>query len=325
LESDPQLKVIGEAQNGEEAVALTKRLQPDVVTMDIRMPRMDGLEAIHHIMAENPVPIVVVSSIDPDREIGIASQAKKLGAVSMVKRPVRISDPKYKAFVARLVEQVKLMSEVKVIHRRIAPPGTKSPKPTVQPGMRRKTQIIAIGASTGGPAALNQVFSALSANFLIPILVVQHISFGFVEGLAGWLDAACKLPVKVAEHGERIEPGVVYIAPDNQHMVVDAYGRIRLNQNVPANGHRPSVSVLFESVAQAYSSAAMGVILTGMGSDGAMGMKALRDMGAITIAQDEESCVVFGMPKEAIALGAVQHIAPLKKVAQMIMALCKRT
>jgi two-component system chemotaxis response regulator CheB len=329
LESDAGLKVIGEAKNGEEAVALTRRLRPDVITMDIRMPKMDGLEAIRHIMAENPVPIVIVSSIDLDRETDIASQATKLGAVAVLRRPVSVSDPKYKAFVARLVEKVKLMSDVKVIHRtrtgERAPSETRAPEPTAQPETRPKTQVIAIGASTGGPAALNQILSALPANFPTTILVVQHISFGFVEGLAGWLDAACKLQVKVAEHRERIQPGVVYIAPDDQHMVIDVYGRIRLHQSDLVNGHRPSVTVLFESVAKAYGPAAMGVILTGMGSDGAVGMKALRDAGTITIAQDQESCVVFGMPKEAIALGAVQHIAPLEKMAQTMMALCKRT
>jgi len=328
LESDPQLKVIGEARNGEEAVALTRRLRPDVITMDIRMPRMDGLEAIRHIMAENPVPIVVVSSVDLDREAGIASQATKLGAVSVLIRPVSVSDPKYKAFVARLVKKVKLMSEVKVIHRtrtrEMAPPETRAPKPPEsRTSSGRKTQVVAIGASTGGPAALHQVLSALPADLLIPILVVQHISFGFVEGLAGWLDTACKLLVKVAEHGKRMQPGVVYIAPDEHHMEV-GYGRIRLRQGDLVNGHRPSVTPLFQSVAKAYGPAAMGVILTGMGSDGAVGMKALREAGAITIAQDEESCVVFGMPKEAIALGAVQHIVPLEKTAQMMVALCKR-
>jgi two-component system chemotaxis response regulator CheB len=326
LESDPELKVIGEAKNGEEAIALAKRLQPNVITMDIRMPKMDGLEAIRHIMAENPVPIVVVSSIDLNCEIGIASQATKLGAVSIVRRPVRISDPKYKAFVARLIEQVKLMSDVKVIHqsqlRKKAPLETRAPKPRTKPQTACKTQVIAIGASTGGPAALNQILSALPASFLTTILVVQHISFGFVEGLAGWLDAACKLQVKVAEHGKRIEPGAVHIAPDDQHMEIDVYGRIRLNQSGPVDGHRPSVTVLFESVAQAYGPAAMGVILTGMGSDGAVGMKALREAEAITIAQDQESCVVFGMPKEAIALDAIQHIVPLEKMAQTMMALC---
>jgi len=210
LERDPELKVVGEARNGEEAVALTRRLRPDVVTMDIRMPRMDGFEAIRHIMAENPVPIVVVTSVDLDREMGVSSQASKLGAVSILRRPARVADSEHKAFTARLIGQVKLMSDVKVVHRPVS----------------RKT--------TPTPA----------------------------------------LPL-----GGREAP----------------------------TSHLPP---------------AVGVIMTGMGADGAVGMKALREAGAVTIAQDEESYVVFGMPKEAITLGAIQHIVPLEKVAQTIVAFC---
>ena len=327
LENDPGLKVIGEARNGEEAVALARRLKPDVVTMDIRMPRMDGFEAIRHIMADNPVPIVVVTSVDLDREMGVSSQATKAGAVSVLRRPTRISDPEYKAFTARLVGQVKLMSDIKVVHRpmagRTASPKTKVAGLAATPRTAHKIEIVAIGSSTGGPAALHQVLSMFPADPLPPILIVQHISFGFVEGLAGWLDGACKLRVKVAERGERTQPGTIYVAPDDQHLEI-AYGRIRLRQGEPVGGHRPSVTPLFESVAKCYGPAAMGVIMTGMGADGAVGMKALREAGAITIAQDEESCVVFGMPKEAIALGAIQHIVPLEKIAQTMGALCRR-
>ena len=328
LENDPGLKVIGEARNGEEAVALARRLKPDVVTMDIRMPRMDGLEAIRHIMADNPVPIVVVTGVDLDREMGISSQATRAGAVSVLRRPTRISDPEYKAFTARLVGQVKLMSDVRVVHRpmarKTAPASHLPPVGGIGGGERRgQTKIVAIGSSTGGPAALHQMLSVVPADFPPPILIVQHIAFGFVEGLAGWLDGACKLRVKVAEQGKRIQPGFVYIAPDDQHLEI-AYGRIRLTQGEPVGGHRPSVTPLFESVAKCYGPVAMGVIMTGMGADGAVGMKALREAGAITIAQDEGSCVVFGMPKEAIALGAIQHIVPLEKIAQTMGALCRR-
>jgi len=337
LENDPELKVVGEARNGEEAVALVRRLRPDVVTMDVRMPRMDGLEAIRHIMADTPVPIVVVTGIDLDREMGISSQATRAGAVSVLRRPVRVTDPEYRAFIARLVGQVKLMSDVKVVHqplaRRTAPASHLSPMGGITPHLRPmggirggekrgQTEIVAIGSSTGGPAALHQVLSALPADFSPPILIVQHIAFGFVEGLAGWLDAVCKLRVKVAEHGERTQPGFVYIAPDDQHLEI-GYGRIRLSQAELVGGHRPSITPLFESVAGCYGSTAMGVIMTGMGADGAVGMKALREAGAITIAQDEESCVVFGMPKEAIAMGAVQHVVLLEKIAQMMVALCR--
>lgn len=327
LESDPELKVIGEAKNGEEAVALTRRLRPDVVTMDIRMPRMDGFEAMRHIMADNPVPIVVVTSVDLDQEMGISSQATKLGAVSVLRRPPRIADAEHKTFTARLVREIKLMSDVKMVHR---PMDRKTaPTPHLPPtggirggGKRKQTEIIAIGSSTGGPAALHQVLSALPADFSPPILIVQHIAFGFVEGLAGWLDEACALRVKVAEQRERTQSGIIYIAPDNQHMEI-RYGRIRLDPREPVGGHRPSATPLFESVAKSYGPTAMGVILTGMGADGAVGMKALVEAGAITIAQDEESCVVFGMPKEAIALRAIQHIVPLDKIAQMMVVLCR--
>ena len=327
LESDPELKVVGEARNGEEAVALVGRLRPDVVTMDIRMPKMDGLEAIRHIMADNPVPIVVVTSVDLDQEMDISSQATRAGAVSVLRRPTRMTDSEYKTFTAMLVGQVKLISEIKVIHRpmarKTAPTTPLPPIGGIRGGEGRgQTEIVALGSSTGGPAALHQVLRALPADFSPPILIVQHIAPGFVEGLAGWLDGACKLRVKAAQQRERIQPGFVYIAPDSNHLEV-GYGRIRLSQGKPVGGHRPSVTPLFESVARCYGPNAMGVIMTGMGADGAVGMKALREAGAITIAQDEESCVVFGMPKEAIALGAVQHVVPLEKIAQTMMALCK--
>jgi two-component system chemotaxis response regulator CheB len=327
LESDPGLKVVGEAKNGEEAVAMVKHLKPDVITMDVRMPRMGGLDAIRHIMADNPTPIVVVSSVNRDQETDLSSQARKLGAVCVLRRPGRASSPEYQAFIASLIEQVKLMSEVKVIARRRTRE-TVSPQrgisgPEAQSTKACKTQVVAIGSSTGGPAALHQILSALPADFYLPILIVQHISFGFVAGLVGWLDAACKLRVKVAEQRERIRPGTVYVAPDGHHLQV-GFGRVRLSQGEPVTGHRPSVTVLFESVAGAYGPAAVAVILTGMGSDGARGMRTLRDAGAMTLAQDEASCVVFGMPKEAIGLGGVLHVVPLGKMAPTMTALCRR-
>ena len=327
LESDPRLKVVGEAKNGEEAVALVRHLKPDVITMDVRMPRMGGLDAIRHIMAENPTPIVVVSSVNRNQETDLSSQARKLGAVCVLRRPGRASSLEYQAFTTRLIEQVKLMSEVKVIAQRrtreTTSPKSKISQPVVQSARALKTQVIAIGSSTGGPAALHRVLSALPSDFSLPILIVQHISFGFVDGLVGWLDAACKLRVKVAEQRERIRPGCVYIAPDEHHLQV-GFGRIRLSQGEPVKGHRPSATVLFESVAGAYGPAAMALILTGMGADGARGMRTLRDAGATTIAQDEASCVVFGMPKEAIGLGGVLHVVPLEKMARTMVALCRR-
>lgn len=327
LQSDRDLLVVGEARDGEEAVALAKKLRPDVITMDIRMPRMDGLDAIRHIMAEAPVPIVVVTAEDVDKELNVTQQAPQLGAVAVLHKPGGVSDPAYKAMAAKLIEQIKLMSEVKVISR----PRSREIKPAssiavsqkpVAPPIAREVAIIAMGSSTGGPAALYKVLGGLPAGLPVPIVLVQHISFGFVEGLASWLAGGCKLQVKVGRHGDKLEASTVYIAPDNYHMVVDVYGRIRLRDTPPVGGHRPAVNVLFESVAEAYGSKAIGVLLTGMGSDGAKGMKAMYDAGAMTIAQDEQSCVVFGMPKEAIALGAARQIVPLEHIADMLVRLC---
>lgn len=329
LESDPELTVIGEATNGADAIAQVTRWKPDVVTMDIRMPKMDGLEAIREIMAENPVPIIVVTGLDLDREIGVSAQATKLGAVSVLRRPDSIVSTDYKTFAVKLIRQVKAMSSIKVVHRARTLDNT--PKPIMSdlgtPSFNRfepvsvKTQIVAIGSSTGGPAALHKVLGGIPKTFGVPIVIVQHISFGFVDGLASWLNDACALQVKVAQAGERLEAGKVYIAPDDRHMLVDRFSRISLSDNPAVGGHRPSVTSLFQSVAQAFGASALAVILTGMGADGALGMKALHDAGANTIAQDQTSCVVFGMPKEAIALGAIRYVTPLDQIAQKIQDL----
>ena len=330
LQSDSELLVVGEARDGEEAVALAKKLRPDVITMDIRMPRMDGLDAIRHIMAESPVPIVVVTADDVDKELGVTQRAPQLGAVAVLHKPGGISDPIYKAMSAKLIEQVKLMSGVKVISRPRSveaklPIGTAraQAQPSTAPFRSCEAEIIAMGASTGGPAALYKVLGGLPAKLPVPIVLVQHISLGFVEGLASWLAGGCKLPVRVGKHGEKLEGGTVYVAPDGCHMAVDVYGRLRLWDTPPVGGHRPAVNVLFESVAEAYGARAIGVLLTGMGADGAKGLKAMYDAGAMTIAQDEQSCVVFGMPREAIALGAARQIVPLDHIADMISRLCR--
>lgn len=325
LESDKEISVIGEATNGADAVSMTARLHPDVITMDIRMPKMDGLQAIQQIMAENPTPIIVVTGIDLEREMDLSSKATKAGAVAIMQRPETVSSLDFRQFTSRLIEQVKLMSAVKVVHRTktksLSPAemASHSPMPILRPGA--KTEIVAIGSSTGGPAALYKLLPGIPAEFPVPIVIVQHISFGFVEGLASWLNDACKLKVKVGQAGEKLQPGTVYIAPDNHHMLVDRLTRIALNPSDPVGGHRPAVTTLFQSVAQSFGPAAIGVILTGMGADGATGMRAMFDAGSVTIAQDEASCVVFGMPKEAIALGAVHHIVPLERIANTLNSL----
>lgn len=329
LESHEGLTVVGEAKNGEEAVAMTERLEPDVITMDIRMPRMDGLDAAQRIMESNPVPIVVVTSVDLGQETELSREAMRRGALSVVERPTSADQRARERFARRLVRKVKLMSDVKVVHRsrgtRPMPAkgvGATSPAPVPRP-KAAKVEIAAIGASTGGPAALHQVIGSLPVDFPVPILVVQHISFGFVDGLASWLDKDCALRVKVAEATDRVEPGVVYVAPDEHHLGISSYGRVRLSPEGDVDGHRPSATYLFNAVAQSYGPAAVGAILTGMGRDGAAGMKALHDRGAVTIAQDEGSCVVFGMPKEAIALGAIDREVSLDQIGPTLASLCR--
>ncbi len=336
LESDPELAVVGQASNGAEAITQAAMLKPDVITMDIRMPKVDGLEAIREIMAEHPTPIVVVTGVDLERDSGVSAQATKLGAVSFLKRPDGIASSDYKNFAARLIRQVKSMSSVKVVHRTrslgsssanwnaagdLATKGRIPGASTLPDITPTKTEIVAIGSSTGGPAALYKILSGMPKDFALPIVLVQHISFGFVEGLASWLNDASPLHVRVAKPGDRLEPGNAYIAPDDRHLVVDRFNKIGLSDSAPVGGHRPAVTTLFQSVAQSYGSAALAVILTGMGSDGALGMKTLCDAGAVTIAQDQASCVVFGMPKEAIALGAIRHVVPLDNIAQKIQEL----
>ena len=327
LQSDPEVQVIGQAVNGEQAIRMAEKLAPDVITMDIRMPRMDGFDAISVIMEQHPVPIVVVTGSDVEKELEVTRKALRYGAVSVLTKPGPITSPDFRAQAARMVRQIKLMSSVKVVSRkslRVAPPSpvVQQPKgPSHAEGVRTQAKIIAIGSSTGGPAALYKVIGGLPADLDVPVVVVQHISFGFVKGLAQWLDGGSQLAVMVPEHGERITAGKVYLAPDNHHMQVDRFGRIRLDESAARGGHRPSVTVLFESVAQAYGSSAVAAILTGMGADGAQGMLTLKRAGAQTVAQDEKSCVVFGMPREAIALGAVDHVVPLDSVAATLMSL----
>jgi two-component system chemotaxis response regulator CheB len=346
LESDPELQAVGEARNGEEAVALCHKLQPDIITMDVRMPKMDGFQAIRCIMAESPRPIVVLTSTMSDEELRVSFKALEVGALMVVGKPHGLpgEDPE----ADRLILQVKAMAGVKVVTRRRwlqketptplrgepvlseacpeprrrvegpAEPPRDRLRPRPAPGPVR---LIAIGASTGGPPALQIILSQLPADLPVPVVVVQHISLGFVEGLARWLNETTPLRVKVADHGEHLRPGTVYLAPDDQHLGVTQNGLVRLSASPPVDRHRPSVTALFESVARNYGAAAVGVLLTGMSDDGAQGLRALHDASSRTIAQDEATCVVFGMPKEAIALGAVEEVLPLEQIGARLGAL----
>ena len=313
LDSDLEIQVVGSANDGEEALEAVKSKRPDVVTMDIRMPRMNGLEATRLIMEACPTPIVIVSG-----SLGVEGSASfraiEAGALAVLQRPVGIDHPDHAAMADELVRTVKLMSEVKVVRRwtNAKRTGTtlspSSPREVRLNRVAEEIKLVAIGASTGGPVVLQQILAGLPKTFSAPILVVQHISPGFVRGFADWLTESSGFPVHVATHGEPLLPGHVFVAPDATHMGVSKDLRIALNGNEPENGLCPSVSHLFRSVADRFGPAAVGILLTGMGKDGANGLKLMKEKGAVTIVQDEQSSVIHGMPREAINLNAVTYV-----------------
>lgn len=319
IESDPAFDVVGVASNGEQAVRLCTRLQPDIITMDIRMPKMNGFEAVQTIMAESPRPIVVVTTTISDRLTGATFKAIEAGALAVVGKPIGLpgEDPD----ADKLIATLKAMSDVKVVQRRPwlsmdrKPPISSHPHPNPKIG---DVNLVAMGVSTGGPPALHKILSALDDNFPVPIVVVQHITPGFVVGLAHWLNGTTPLHVQVAENNQLLTQGHVYLAPDDHHLVIRSSNKVSLKKSGPIRGHRPSADALFESVATTLHSRAIGVTLTGMGEDGARGLLAMAQAGAYTLAQDEASCVVFGMPKVAIKLGAVQEVLPLDKLASRL-------
>ncbi|RNC73318.1 MAG: chemotaxis-specific protein-glutamate methyltransferase CheB [Desulfuromonadales bacterium] len=317
LAADPEIEVIGTAADGEEAVEAVERFNPDVVTMDIYMPRMNGLIATRQIMETHPIPIVVVSGDLDAEEVASTFRAMEAGAVTALPRPQGPGHPDHETEARTFVQTVKLMAEVKVVRRwpRRDKQGSSPPEPR-QTMIPAPVKAVAIGASTGGPMVLQTILAGLREDFPVPVLIVQHMAMGFIEGFAKWLNLTSALPVHIAANGERLLPGHAYVAPDGCHMLVEEEGTtIALKSTPPENGLRPSVSALFRSVAQAYGAQAVGVLLTGMGSDGAMELKRLKDAGAVTIVQDRESSVIHGMPGEALKLEAATHSLSPDRIA----------
>jgi two-component system chemotaxis response regulator CheB len=329
--SDPAIEVVATAETGEEAVEAVERFRPDIITMDIHMPRMNGFDATRRIMETYPTPIVIVSGAPDATDTAKVFRAIESGALAVLSKPAGVGHPEHQQSTAELVRTVKLMSEVKVVRRwpRYRPAevvsATSLCKEIRLPTPHSQPRIVAIGASTGGPPVLQTILAALPRNFPIPVLIVQHIAAGFTQGLVEWLAQSSSLSVHIPTHGQSVLPGHVYVAPDGLHMAVGADGHIQLRTDEPENGLRPSVACLFRSVAKAYGPSAVGVLLTGMGKDGAWELKLMKEQGAVTIAQDRETSVVHGMPGEAIKIGGATYVLSPEKIRLALASFAAKT
>jgi two-component system chemotaxis response regulator CheB len=323
LESDPGIKVIATAADGFEAIEAAEREHPDVITMDIHMPRLDGIDAVRRIMATNPIPTVIISaSLDPG-EAGDSFRALAAGAIAICEKPQGVTHPLYQAQACKIIQTVKMVSEVKVVRRwrpsvRGVPDSPSVTDRAEKANRSSPIDIVALGASTGGPPILCSILSGLTKEFPVPILIVQHISPGFLPGLVGWLGSASGVSVEIACDGKTAKPGHAYIAPDGAHMEVRRSRVLCLVKGAPVNGMCPSISVLFRALAETFGQCAAGVLLTGMGRDGADELLLMKSRGALTIAQDKESSVIHGMPGEAIKLGAAQYVLPPEKIVTVL-------
>lgn len=319
--SDPGFQVVGQASDGVEAVELTRRLRPDLVSMDLRMPRMDGLEATRQIMVDTPTPIVVVSATLESDDVAGSMLAIRAGALTALAKPPGPGAPDFDAARARFLATVRALASVKVVGHRLTTLNRWKPsQPRVDghEGNAREARlpaaVVALAASTGGPAALRRVLDALPYDFPVPVLVVQHLSPGFLPGFTSWLNASCRLHVKIAEEGERVQRGTVYIAPEDRHLSITPTWTVRTLNTPAVDGFRPSASVLFESVGNVFGRQAAAAILTGMGRDGVDGLRRIHELGGRIIAQDEQTSSVFGMPAAAVDAGLPDYVLPISLV-----------
>lgn len=323
LEAAPDIEVVGEATDGKRGIELCRQLRPDVITMDMMLPLMSGLSATEYIMAHCPTPILVVSASINRGELFKIYEALAAGAVDVLEKPTGLEEPG--AWERRFIAMVKLVARIRVItHPRARLTGLTTPRanPASFPCAAYPYKVVAIGASTGGPGAILQILCNLPADFHIPILFVLHINEPFGTAFADWLDSQTSRPVVYARDGAAVAAaaGHVVVAPGDRHMIVSE-GRVRLTRDPERHSCRPAVDVLFELVAAEYGASAAACLLTGMGRDGALGLLRIRQAGGLTIAQDEASCVVYGMPREAANLGAATHVLPLTEIGPRLAAL----
>jgi len=323
---DPRLEILAVASSAEEALEVLQRVTPDVISLDIRLPGMNGFEATRRIMREKPTPIVVCSASVESEDLKITMNALRVGALAVVEKPVGTTRVEYERLARTLCTQLAIMSEVKVVRQRTFADSTPASTRTVEPNTRSNSgavgplRILGIGASTGGPNAVVRVLSDLGQRFPLPVLLVQHMMPSFLAGFASWLDSVTPCRAVIARNGEVPVPGTVYLAPPEYHLQIEAE-RIRLTQDPPVSAQRPSATLMFRSMARAVGVSGLGILLTGMGDDGADGLLELRRAGGYTIAEHESTAVVYGMPKAAFDRGAVCECLPLTDIAPRILGL----
>jgi two-component system chemotaxis response regulator CheB len=319
--SDARFEVVAAVESAEEGLALLDVVQPDVISLDIRLPGMNGLDATLQIMARRPTPIVVVAANVDDDELNIAMNALRAGALAVVEKPVGVTNAAFESMARHLCTQLAIMSQVKVVRQGIDRGlrfGTNAPPVGARPA--KGYSVMGIVSSTGGPQALVQLLGGMGAGFPLPVLLVQHITSSFLEGFVSWLSGVTPFNVRIAQEGETPEPGRVYVPPPDRHMVLQG-GRLAILDTPPLHSQKPSGTVLLSSLAKDVGRRGIGVILTGMGSDGADGMAEMHKAGAHTIAEDESTCVVYGMPASAAKLGAVRDMLPLHQIAPRLLQL----
>ena len=319
LESDPSIEVVGTAADGEDAIGKVKQLHPDVVLLDIEMPGMDGLTALAHIMAEQPTPVLMLSALNK-RDAAIAVKSLDHGAVDFIPKPSGVISYDIDKLSNELITKVKTAACVNVRKLDLYLPKETFQRQWPQPATRKR--MVVIGASTGGPRAVSMVLSGLPRDISTAIIVVQHMSPEFVPSFVDRLQWGCALKISKALKDKAISPGRVFVAPGGSHILIvqdEDTKKIRLSRKTSPHAVFPSIDYTMESAARAYGEGTLGVLLTGLGSDGAKGMKAIKDSGGSTIAEDESTCVVFGMPKSAIELGCVDEVVPLPLIAQTIL------
>ncbi len=322
LEEQQDIEVVAEARSGREAIEMAQQLRPDLITMDLNMPGMSGMETIEHIMHNKAVPILVVSN-ESDAEL--AYEALRCGALEVMAKPSY--DPED---ALRFTSQVRLLAGVPVItrlrRREVLPAATQAEQALLHESKAATyQQVFVLASSTGGPQALAALLPQFSADFPAPILIAQHISDGFIEGMAQWLSSMCKLSVKVAEDGEYLQAGCVYLSPSEQHLTLGMDRRVRLKTRADSDIYHPSCDELLSSVAQVFGRNAIGIIMTGMGRDGTRGMTAIHAYGGITLAQDEASSVIYGMNSEAVNAGVIQRELPLENIAAEMLRIVALT